>query len=96
MKFFTPQLYLQFNSPDDQEANRADQAWEAAIQAYHRHLETIRERMPSQVAKLAGLDLHDAEILSRVEEVQAGGPLGDADFPWPMPIAVWSAVALQR
>lgn len=94
MKFFTPQLYLQFNSPDDQEADRADQAWEAAIQAYHRHLETIRDRMPSQVAKLASLELHDAEILSHVEEVQAGGPLGDAGLPWPMPIPIWSALAI--
>ena len=33
MKFFTPELYLRFNSPDDQVADRADVDGEAAIRA---------------------------------------------------------------
>ena len=31
MKFFTPELYLRSNSPDDVVADQADQAWEEAI-----------------------------------------------------------------
>jgi len=34
MRFFTPELYVKFNSPDDVEANRADEDWEAAIREY--------------------------------------------------------------
>jgi len=31
MRFFTPELFIRFNSPDDMEADRADADWEAAI-----------------------------------------------------------------
>jgi hypothetical protein len=94
MRFFTPQLYQRFNSLDDAEADRANDEWEGAIQAYQQHLGSLRDRMPSQVAKLADLDLHDARILSRAEEIQAGGPFFFHDFPIPLPISNWSAVAL--
>jgi hypothetical protein len=92
MQFFTPQLYRQFNSPDDEEADRADQAWEEAIRAYHRRLDEIRDRMPSQVLRLTELSLHDAEVLSRVEEIQAGGSMFYPELPVALP--VWSAVAI--
>jgi hypothetical protein len=67
MRYFTRQLYQQFNSADDAEADRADEAWEAALREYRRHLEGQRDRMPANVARLADLNLHDAEILSRLE-----------------------------
>jgi hypothetical protein len=94
MRYFTRQLYQQFNSPDEQEADRADEAWEGAIRDYRRHLDGLRERMPSNVAKLAELNLHDAEILSRAEEIQPGTPLLYPDLPFPIPSAFWSAVAI--
>jgi hypothetical protein len=94
MRYFTRQLYLEFNSPDDGVADRADEAWEAALREYGKHLDAIRDRMPSNVAKLAALNLHDAEVLSRVEEVQPGAPVFPVDFPHPLPVAVWSAVAI--
>jgi hypothetical protein len=68
MKFFTPELYLQFNSPDEDEADRADQAWEEALLHYERRLEELRGDMPDPVKELADQRcFHDAELLSLQE-----------------------------
>ena len=64
MRFFTPDLYVRFNSSDEEEANEADGAWENAILEYRKHLDGIRDRLPSQVGKLADTCLHDAELLA--------------------------------
>jgi hypothetical protein len=89
MRFFTPELYVQFNSPDEAEADRADEAWEAAIRSYRQHLDDIRDRLPSQVRELAGLCLHDAELL-------ACSPHQDMAIPphpaWPA--SFWSVLAV--
>lgn len=90
MRFFSPELYMRFNSADEEEANRAEEAWETAIQDYHKHLGTLRERMPSQVRKLAELCLHDAELLSCSQEVEPILTTMDLFFPCPR----WSAVAV--
>ena len=64
MKFFTPELYLQFNSPDEDEADRADQAWEEVLHLYERRLEELRADMPPPVKDLADERcFHDAEDL---------------------------------
>src|SRR4051794_15231145 len=94
MRYFTRSLYQQFNSPDDEVADRADEVWEAALVDYGKHLDGIPARMPATVSKLADLNLHDAEILSRVEEIQPGAPVFYADFPFPGPFALWSAVGI--
>lgn len=90
MRFFTPDLYRRFNSPDDDEADRANAAWEATIQKYQSHLDGLRPQMTSQVRKLADLCLHDAEVLSFDQEAHAVGPLPDP--VWPAPL--WSALAI--
>jgi hypothetical protein len=65
MKYFTPELYLLYNSSDDDEANHADEAWEVAIRSYHADLDSIRALMSPRVAELAGAPaLHDAELLT--------------------------------
>ena len=65
MKFFTPELYLRYNSGDDAEADRADEDWEAAIRDYRRHLGSIREELPPRARELAEvLCLHDAELFA--------------------------------
>ncbi|HYT87925.1 MAG TPA: hypothetical protein VEL76_04340 [Gemmataceae bacterium] len=94
MRYFTRQLYQQFNSAEDAEADRAEQAWETALEEYRQHRDGLRDRMPSNVSKLADLNLHDAEILSRTEEIQPGAPFIFPEFPFPLPIALWSAVAI--
>ncbi len=94
MRFFTPDLYVRFNSPDDDEADRANAEWEKAIEEYEHHLATFKDRLPTPVRKLAELSLHDAEVLTRVEEIQAGGQQMFFDLPVPFPFPVWTAIAI--
>ena len=68
MRFFTPELYLRFNSRDDAVALAADAEWEAAIARYNAHLDSFRGKMPSQVVNLSEMCLHDADILLRQEQ----------------------------
>src|SRR6266403_539801 len=65
MRFFTPELYVRFNSPDENEADRANEEWDAAIDRYTAHLAALHGKMPHHVAKLAEVSLHDAELLAR-------------------------------
>jgi hypothetical protein len=91
MKFFTPELYLQFNSTDDQAADRADAAWEAALAAYRQHLADIQPRLPSSVRRLTEMSLHDAELLSLQEITEPSGfPFPTDFFPGPF----WLSVAV--
>lgn len=94
MQFFTPELYQQFNSLDAAEAERANEAWEEALRSYKQQLDAARERMPSQIVALSELCLHDAEVIKREEIVQASGPIGSFELPFPYPLPVWSAVAV--
>jgi hypothetical protein len=90
MRFFTPELYVQFNSADDDVADRANEAWEKALEAYRIHLAGIRDRMPTHVRNVSELCLHDAEVLGFEQESQAC-------FPFPEPLGTtphWSALAI--
>jgi hypothetical protein len=70
MRFFTRELYLRFNSPDDAVADRADAEWEEAVSAYHMHLGRVSKTMNDRVRKFAEeLCLHDAELLALQEDV---------------------------
>jgi hypothetical protein len=95
MKYFTPELYQQFNSFDEEEAERADEAWDKAEVAYKERLASIREYMPTQVVKLSELCLHDALVVSRVEQAQPAGECRYVDGPYSSPFpGLWTAVAI--
>jgi uncharacterized protein HemX len=64
MRFLTPDLYVRFNSSDDEVADQANQAWEEASARYRKHLESVEDSMPSHVRKLSQLNLHDAELMA--------------------------------
>jgi hypothetical protein len=65
MKFFTPELYLRYNSPDDDVADLADETWELAIHDYQVSLDVFRNLMPPRVRELVdGPSLHDAELIA--------------------------------
>ncbi len=67
MRFFTPDLLQQFNSPDPKRAADANEAWERAIVEYRRKLKRIRARLPEPVrGYLDEYCLHDAEVLGLV------------------------------
>ena len=64
MKFFTPELYLRYNSPYDTEADQAAEAWEEALRAYGAHLARLRDDMPPRIRDLAERRcFHDAEFV---------------------------------
>ncbi len=90
MRFFTPELYIKFNSSDEDVADLANEAWEKALQDYQHHLDTNRDLMPSQVRKLSELCLHDAEVLGFNQELQSA--FFSPDPFWPA--SLWSAVAI--
>jgi hypothetical protein len=90
MRFFTPELFVRFNSPDEDEADEANEAWETALLEYREHLDAIRDRMPSQVRKLAELCLHDAELLACEQAVEPLFPPVEPFGPHPL----WSALAI--
>lgn len=70
MQFFTPELFVRFNSPDEAQADQADADWEAAVAEYRRHLQGLEDQMPSRVKRLAKLSLHDTELLGVNEDME--------------------------
>ncbi len=81
MRFFTPELYRRFNSPDDGIADVADAEWEAAVADYRRHLEEIVGLLPESAVPLTELSWHDAELLSFDKRLPTGEPF--SFLPWP-------------
>ncbi|WP_165223900.1 hypothetical protein [Aquisphaera insulae] len=89
MRFFTPDLFVRFNSSDDATADQANDEWETAIRAYRTHIDGLREQMPSQVRRLASLCLHDAEILASEQAVEPVFPPGPLE-----PFPSWTGVSI--
>ena len=79
MRFFTPELYIQFNSADDAEADRADEGWEHAIRDYRRHVDRFRSDLPVGAQRLAELCLHDAEVQTWDGEIN---PTSNGKIKW--------------
>jgi diadenosine tetraphosphatase ApaH/serine/threonine PP2A family protein phosphatase len=72
MKFFTPQLYVQFNSRDFETASRADDKWDRAQAEYELRLNSLRAEMPESVRFIAHqFCLHDAEFLGLTESPES-------------------------
>ncbi len=85
MKFFTTDLYLRSNAPDDAVADRADEDWEKAIVDYKKHLAKYAKQMNPRVKELAEtLCLHDAELIALEEH--ARGPLSPPLFLFTFPV----------
>jgi hypothetical protein len=64
MKYFTPRLYLDFNSDDPDVVDEADRQWEEADRLYKKHLRGIESKLTPSVRKLSrSLCLHDADYL---------------------------------
>lgn len=64
MKYFTPELYLRFNSRDRKIVEKAHAQWEEALVKYRQHLAHIAPRLTPSTRNIAEtLCLHDAEYL---------------------------------
>ncbi|MGL4554154.1 MAG: hypothetical protein ACRC33_23570 [Gemmataceae bacterium] len=69
MRFFTPELLDRSRSLDDAVAEQAADEWDAAGEAYRRHLKDIRSLLPAGARRFHRLfTLHDAEAISLVHE----------------------------
>ena len=110
MKFFTPGLYLRYNSADESIADLADEEWERALLEYKNHLLKYSGDMDDRVRELAeDLCLHDAELLSIQEDVP-NSPIPALFFPFRVAIVtlgsgermtnliyfLWSAIEQSR
>jgi hypothetical protein len=93
MKYFTPQLYQQFNSFNVDEAEHADEEWDKREVAYKERLNDIKTRMPLQIIKLSQLCLHDAEVLVRTEQFEVIDGTSHIIEPFGFPFPLWTAVA---
>ncbi len=65
MKYFTPELYIRGNSPDDAVVEGIEDEWERAIRRYRRHWNKIKRAFPEGVRRFeeARVCLHDAQLL---------------------------------
>lgn len=66
MHFFTPELYLQGNSSNDELVDQAETAWREATAAYREYLRSVDDRLSNSVRTLAKACFHDAEVLDAV------------------------------
>jgi len=65
MKHLTADLLARNRSPNDDEAEAADNEWEQAIAAYNAQLNRIRRRLPLGARQLLKhFSLHDAQLLT--------------------------------
>lgn len=68
MKFFTPELYSRYNSPDLDVAEAAESEWDAAAAAYQEHFQAIVDRLGSQTRTFFSTScFHDSEVLEMRE-----------------------------
>lgn len=72
MKYFTPELFVAFNSDDEHVANDAALQWDQAVSDYDGHLKSIRRRFSRNVRELSRLNLHDADYLEYAEDSPSG------------------------
>jgi hypothetical protein len=63
MRYFTPELLARLNSTDDSVAAAAESQWDAALDQYNQQLTAELVTASSSIRDLAGLCLHDAELL---------------------------------
>lgn len=64
MRYFTPQLVLRLNSSDSETVDEAMDQWENAIRAYRKQLEKVQVKLPLQSRRIAGLSLHDWNLVA--------------------------------
>ena len=78
MKYFTPELYIQGQSHDDEVLDRTEEEWERRIKRYQRHYKGIEPRLPEALRKF-----HDEQCLHDADWCGIA--------PWPVPMSASSA-----
>ncbi len=63
MKYFTPELFIKGNSPDDDVVDQAEAEWERASARYRRHYRKIARHLPESLRAFNDqCCLHDADV----------------------------------
>jgi len=63
MRFFTPDLFVAFNSQEDEVVDEALEKWEAARDDYRKHFAKIEKKLPKSFVKLCKtVSLHDSLV----------------------------------
>lgn len=82
MHYFTPELFVQLNSPDSKAVATAMAAWDKASEAYRNNLEKVRGELPAQSQPLTDLSLHDWNILGVWHDLGLAPPLAVISVRW--------------
>jgi hypothetical protein len=65
MKFFTPELFVQGNSSDDDLVDQVEAAWEEALERYDQHYRTFEAQLPVGMQRFCKEQcLHDADVFA--------------------------------
>jgi hypothetical protein len=66
MKYFTPELFGRFCSPDEDISYEAHHEWDQAIVRYRRRWQRIKSHFPESVRRFedSSICLHDAQVLT--------------------------------
>src|SRR5947209_15018428 len=79
MKFFTPELFVELNSDDNDVVDRAEEEWANALRRYRQHLKRISDKLPTSLKRFSDeYCLHDASVL----------PPSDHGEPF-LPLLLW-------
>ena len=63
MRFFTPELFVELNSPDEDVVDRAEEKWEVGDREYQAYFKSIEANLPAPLVKLCkSVPLHGSRI----------------------------------
>lgn len=65
MIYFTPELIAEFQSLNDNIADKAHDKWEEAIKKYEEYLKSIGDKLNDNIRNFLKIYLHDARIINR-------------------------------
>ena len=74
MRYFTPELFLQVNSPDSTTAESAMEKWEKARSSYESNLKRVEAKMPPRSRPITRIALHDWRVVVTPTPDDAGSP----------------------
>jgi hypothetical protein len=63
MRFFTPELFVELNSDNDDVIDRAERKWEVARTQYQNYLKSIEKKLPNSLLQFCKeMHLHDSRV----------------------------------
>jgi hypothetical protein len=81
MKYFSPELYLAFNSPDEAEADRAEAQWFEREARYKQRRDELEPYLTHDIRKLSRMCLYGGEVVTTQSGVAAPPPVADGTLP---------------